>query len=114
RDEGLIKLLSSGSMRTWRLTPGSLAGRVRLIARRHGLKPDWGKPTVRHCRGGAGNVSDGRPRTPLHRSKEWNVETLGLRLRAPVLYSTPTAAPDRSRLLVLSRGDVAPAGEFRC
>ena len=56
--------------------------------RQAGLKPYWGKPTVRNFRGGAGNVRDGRTRTPLHISKEWRVETLGLRLRAPVLYST--------------------------
>ena len=93
RDEGLIKLLSSGSMRTWRLISVDVAGRVRLIERRHGLKPDWGKLTVRHCRGGAGNVSHGWIRTPLHTSKEWNVETPYLKLRAPVLYSTGAATP---------------------
>src|SRR5262249_7612128 len=65
-----------------------LVGRVRLIERHHGLKPDWGKLTIRNFRGGTGNVGDGRTRTPLHRSKEWNVETLDLRPRAPVLYST--------------------------
>jgi hypothetical protein len=59
-----------------------------VIARHQGLKPYWGKPTVRNFRGGAGNVRDGRTRTPLHASKEWRAETLGLRLRAPVLYST--------------------------
>jgi hypothetical protein len=59
-----------------------------VIARHQSLKPYWGKPTVRNFRGGAGNVRDGRTRTPLHISKEWRAETLGLRLRAPVLYST--------------------------
>jgi len=62
-----------------------------VIARHQGLKPYWGKPTVRNFRVGAGNVRDGRTRTPLHISKEWRVETLGLRLRAPVLYSTEKA-----------------------
>src|SRR5262249_7567786 len=79
-------------MQTWCLTSLVLSGRVELSESRHGLKPDWGKPTVRNFRGGAGNVSDGRIRTPLHRSKEWNMETLGLRLRAPVLYSTGSTA----------------------
>src|SRR5215475_1885337 len=75
-------------MQTWCLTPAWSAGRVGLIARHHGLKPDWREPNVRNFRGGAGNVSEGRTRNPLHISKEWRVETLGLRLRAPVLYST--------------------------
>jgi len=83
-------------MRTWRLIPEGSGGRVRMIGRHSSLKPDWGKPTVRNFRGGAGNVSDGRTRTPLHRSKEWNVETLGLRLRAPVLYSTNLCAHHRA------------------
>src|SRR5262245_26430432 len=75
-------------MQTWCFTPVELSGRVGLIARRHGLKPDWGELTVRNFRGGAGNVSEGRTRTPLHTSKEWRAETLDLRLCAPVLYST--------------------------
>src|SRR5262249_36731758 len=69
RDEGLTKLRSSGSMLTWSLIPLELIGRVRLIERRHGLKPDWGKPTVRNFRGDAGNVSHGRIRNPPHNRK---------------------------------------------
>src|SRR5215475_483891 len=75
-------------MQTWCFTPFELSGRVGLIDRRHGLKPDWGEPNVRNFRGGAGNVRDGRTRNPRHLSKEWRVETLDLRLRASVLYST--------------------------
>ena len=75
-------------MQTWCLTPVELSGRVGLIERRHGLKPDWGELNVRNFRGGAGNVSEGRTRNPRHLSKEWRVETLDLRLCAPVLYST--------------------------
>src|SRR5262249_56370103 len=77
-----------GGMQTWCFTPVELSGRVGSIARRHGLKPDWGELNVRNFRGGAGNVSEGRTRTPFHISKEWRVETLDLRLHAPVLYST--------------------------
>ena len=79
---------SAGSMHPWRLLPARSTGRGEVIARHQSLKPYWGKPTVRNFSGGAGNVRDGRTRTPLHISKEWRVETLGLRLRAPVLYST--------------------------
>src|SRR5215510_13944022 len=56
------------------------------------LRKNGGKPAVRNFRGGAGNVSEGRTRTPLHISKEWRAETLDLRLCAPVLYSTRKAA----------------------
>ena len=79
-------------MQTWRLIPARSKGRGEVIARHQSLKPYWGKPTVRNFRGGAGNVRDGRTRTPLHTSKEWRAETLGLRLRAPVLYSTGQSA----------------------
>src|SRR5882672_11752590 len=77
-------------MQTWRLIPARSPGRGAVIARHQGLKPYWGKPTVRNFRGGVGNVRDGRTRTPLHLSKEWRAETLGLRLHAPVPYSTKT------------------------
>jgi len=87
-DEGAIKLEVGEGMQTWCLTSVDLSGRVGLIERRHGLKPDWGELNVRNFRGGAGNVRDGRTRNPRHTSKEWRVETLDLRLRAPVLYST--------------------------
>jgi hypothetical protein len=87
-DEGAIKLEVGGGMQTWCFTSVDLSGRVGLIDRRHGLKPDWGELNVRNFRGGAGNVRDGRTRNPRHLSKEWRVETLDLRLRAPVLYST--------------------------
>ena len=90
-DEGAIELEVGGGMQTWCFTPFELSGRVGLIDRRHGLKPDWGELNVRKFRGGAGNVRDGRTRNPRHLSKEWRVETLYLRLRAPVLYSTKTA-----------------------
>jgi hypothetical protein len=79
---------AGGGMQTWCFTPVALSGRVGLIDRRHGLKPDWGELNVRNFRGGAGNVRDGRTRNPRHISKEWRAETLDLRLRAPVLYST--------------------------
>jgi hypothetical protein len=75
-------------MQTWCLTSLVLSGRVGLIERHRGLKPDGGELNVRNFRGGVGNVSEGRTRNPLHTSKEWRVETLDLRLRAPVLYST--------------------------
>src|SRR5262249_59137262 len=67
RDEDLIKLRSKGSMRTWRLIPEGSGGRVRMIGRHSSLKPDWGKPTVRNFRGGAGNVSDGRTKSKHRR-----------------------------------------------
>src|SRR4051794_6639612 len=90
-------------MQTWRLIPARSPGRGAVIARHQGLKPYWGKPTVRHCRGGAGNVRDGRTRTPLHVSKEWRAETLGLRLHAPVPYSTRRLRPrgGKGRVVVL-------------
>jgi hypothetical protein len=56
------------------------------------LKPYWGKPTVRHFRGGRGRWSD---EAPAPQSKEWRSETPDLRLRAPVLY--PTRAMRRHR-----------------
>ena len=75
-------------MQTWCFTPGARSGRVGLIERRHGLKPDWGELTVRNFSGGAGNVKEGRTRTPPHNRKSGESETPDLRLRAPVLYST--------------------------
>src|SRR5262245_54938641 len=56
----------SGGRQTWCFTPAALSGRVGLIERHRGLKPDWGELNVRNFRGGAGNVSDGRTRTPPH------------------------------------------------
>jgi hypothetical protein len=97
RQEGLLATtpLSNcgpvGGMQTWGFLPARATGRGEVIARHQGLKPYWGQPTVRNFRGGAGNVRDGRTRTPLHLSKEWRAETLGLRLRAPVPYSTVKA-----------------------
>ena len=66
-----------GGMQTWCFTPGALSGRVELIERRHGLKPDWGELNVRNFSGGAGNVRDGRTRTPRHNRKsgEWKLST---------------------------------------
>ncbi len=62
--QGTTKTLSNwedvGGMQTWCFTPAGLSGRVGLIARRHGLKPDWEELNVRNFRGGAGNVNEGR------------------------------------------------------
>src|SRR4029453_8392253 len=56
-------------MQTWRLIPVRSTGRGEVIARHLGLKPYWGKPTVRNFREGAGNVGYGRTRTPLRDRK---------------------------------------------
>src|SRR5215831_10346106 len=99
-DEAPLKREIGWSMQPWRLIPARATGRGEVLARHQSLKPYWGNPTVRNFRGGAGNVRDGRTRIPLHISKEWRVETLGLRLRAPVLYSTDTTPPVRSSVVL--------------
>ena len=71
--QGATKALSNwegrGGMQTWCFTPAGLSGRVGLMERRHGLKPDWGELNVRNFRGGAGNVNEGRTRNPPHNRK---------------------------------------------
>jgi hypothetical protein len=95
-------------MQTWCLPSVELSGRVELIARRLGLKPDWGELNVRNLRGGAGNVSEGRTRNPLHTWKEWRGETLALRLCAPMLYATNLAqSHDREELTMAEQKELS-------
>lgn len=93
----------AGGMETWCCTAVALSGRGGVIDRRHGLQPDWGERNGRNFSGGAGNVSAGRTRTPLHSSKEGRAATLDLRLCAPVLYSTAIFEGESTTLRSLVR-----------
>jgi RNA-directed DNA polymerase len=55
------------------------------------VKPSWGKPTGRHCRGGGWQRERWWDEAPAPQSKERRSETPNRRLRAPVLYPTGNA-----------------------
>jgi hypothetical protein len=64
----------------------SLALAGKATAGKPRSEPDWGKPTVRDCRGACGNVDHGGIRHPPRVSKERVLETLRLKLCAPQFY----------------------------
>jgi RNA-directed DNA polymerase len=55
------------------------------------VKPSWGKPTGRHCRGGGWQRERWWDEAPAPQSKERRSETPNRRLRASVLYPTGNA-----------------------
>src|SRR6266851_596958 len=56
----------AGGMQTWCLIRAVAGGMGGLIVPTRWREASWGQGTIRHVREGAGNVTQGRTRHPLH------------------------------------------------
>jgi len=85
-------------MWTWPFSSAERVGRVGLIGRHRGMKPDWGNPTVRHGggrrkrEGGANELPCRLSLLPLHRAPGL-CDSIVVHRRASVVAPIVTATP---------------------
>ncbi len=74
-EDRITNAWEAGGMQTWCLIRAVVGGMGGLIVQTLWREASWGQCTIRHVREGAGNVTQGRTRHPLHDRKrgEWKL-----------------------------------------